>query len=86
MNHTDYTQQNHHSRRMYSKSGRICALLSRDGQHWIFPLYKHPGEKASEPQKYSAHMARCVPVKAVEVAERLLETIDRFVFGGNGRA
>ncbi len=83
MNHTDYTQ---HARevRMESKSGRVCAVLTRDKRHWVMPTYCHPGENASESEKDAAHMRRCVPAQCTEWAQDVLESIDRAVFGGEG--
>lgn len=81
MNHTEYHKQTRPVQpRLYSRSGRVCAILSQDGCNWIFPLYRHPGINATESELYAAHMARCVPVQCVERAEILLESIENAVF------
>ena len=74
-------------RKMYCKSGNVCAVLSEDGRHWILPLYRHPPIKgttrAPDPSAVeAAHMARCVPSGAVKLVRDILERIDGYVFGG----
>ena len=64
--------------KLWSKSRRLCAVLTACGGYWQFPCYTHPPHgQYNKPQEIrEAFMKSVIPVTATDAVTDFLELMD----------
>lgn len=67
--------------KLYSKSGKHCAVKTACGEYWQFACYTHPPHgQFNKPQEIrEAFMKSVIPVTSVDAVEGFLALLDEKV-------